>query len=98
MTKQEALQLVEEMEEFLVRVPGAARNKDADTFFRERCYSLKIAVPRNVDCANVVNWAGIYYSANKWQRYGDAKAREFLEKALGRVRTHTAAYYSWIAD
>ncbi len=98
MKKEEALQLVQEMEEFLARVPGAASNKDAYDFIRERCYTLKHAVPRNVDCANVVNWAGIYYSADKWQRYGDAKVREFLEKALGRVRVHTAAYYSWIAD
>jgi hypothetical protein len=98
MTKEEALQLVREMEEFLVREPGPGRNKEADAFFRERCYRLKVAVPQNVECANVVNWAGIYYSAQKWQRYGESKVRTFLEQALGRVRTRTASYYSWIAD
>jgi hypothetical protein len=98
MTKEEALQLVKEMEDFLLRVPGPGKNQEADTFFRERCYSLKVAVPHNVECANVVNWAGIYYSAQKWQRYGDSKVRGFLELALGRVRTRTENYYKWIAD
>jgi hypothetical protein len=59
---------------------------------------LKVAVPHNVECANVVNWAGIYYSAQKWQRYGDSKVRGFLELALGRVRKRTENYYKWIAD
>jgi hypothetical protein len=98
MTKEEALQLVKEMEDFLLRVPGPGKNQEADTFFRERCYSLKVAVPHNVECANVVNWAGIYYSAQKWQRYGDSKVRGFLELALGRVRKRTENYYKWIAD
>jgi len=98
MTKQDAMQLLKEMEEFLVRVPSAGRNKEAEAFFPERCRLLKMAVPHNVDCANVVNWAGIYYSADKWERYGDAKVREFLEKALGRVRAKTENYYKWIAD
>jgi hypothetical protein len=55
-------------------------------------------VPHNSECANVLNWAGIYYSASKWERYGAPKVREFLEKALGRVRTKTENYYKWIAD
>lgn len=98
MTKEEALQVVMEMEEFLAREPGAGWNKEADTFFRDRCRLLKMAVPHNTDCANVVNWAGIYYSANKWERYGDAKVKAFLEKALGRVKARTENYYKWIAD
>jgi hypothetical protein len=98
MTKDDALKLVQEMEDFLLRVPGPGQNKEADQFFRERCYNLKVAVPQNVECSNVVNWAGIYYSAEKWQRYGDAKVRGFLEQALGRVKKRTANYYSWIAD
>jgi hypothetical protein len=98
MTKEEALQLVREMEDFLLRVPGPGKNKEADAFFRERCYSLKVAVPNNVECSNVVNWAGIYYSAGTWERYGDAKVRGFLEQALGRVRKQTENYYKWISD
>jgi hypothetical protein len=98
MTKEEALQLVKEMEEFLLRVPGPGKNQEADSFFRERCYKLKVAVPRNMECSNVVNWAGIYYSAHKWERYGDAKVREFLEQALGRVKILTENYYKWISD
>jgi hypothetical protein len=98
MTKEEALQLVKEMEDFLLRVPEPGENREADAFFRVRCYSLKVAVPHNVDCANVVNWAGIYYSAHKWQRYGDTKVCGFLELALGRVRKRTENYYKWIAD
>ena len=98
MKKEEALQLVKEMEDFLVRVPGPGKNQEADTYFRERCYSLKVAVPHNADCGNVVNWAGIYFSTKKWERYGDAKVREFLEKALARVRVKTENYYKWIAD
>jgi hypothetical protein len=98
MTKEEALRLVQEMEDFLVREPGPGVNKDADTFFRERCYSLKVAVPHNAECSNVVNWAGIYYSAQKWQRYGEAKVRGFMELALVRVRKRTENYYKWIAD
>jgi hypothetical protein len=98
MQKEEALRLVKEMEEFLAQAPGPGKNREADGFFRERCYSLKVAVPNNVDCGNVVNWAGIYFSAQKWERYGDAKVREFLEKALGRVRVRTENYYKWIAD
>jgi hypothetical protein len=98
MKKEEALRLVSELEGFLVRVPEAGWNKDADEFFRERCRLLKMAVPHNAECANVVNWAGIYYSANKWERYGDAKVRGFLEQALGRVRAKTENYYKWIAD
>jgi hypothetical protein len=98
MTKQDALQLVKEMEDFLVRVPGPGKNKEAESFFRERCYSLKVAVPHNVECSNVANWAGIYYSADKWRRYGDSKVRAFLEQALGRVKTRTTTYYSWISD
>jgi hypothetical protein len=98
MTKEGALQLVKEMEDFLLRVPGPGKNHEADAFFRERCYSLKVAVPHNVECGNVVNWAGIYYSAQKWERYGDAKVRGFLEQALGRVRKRTENYYKWISD
>ena len=98
MKKEEALQLLKEMEEFLLRSPGAGWDKDADGFFRERCRLLKMAVPHNSECANVVNWAGIYYSADKWERYGDAKVREFLEKALARVRAKTENYYKWVAD
>jgi hypothetical protein len=98
MEKEEALRLVEEMEEFLARVAGPGKNREADGFFRERCYSLKVAVPNNVECANVVNWAGIYFSAKKWERYGDLKVRGFLEQALGRVRVRTENYYKWIAD
>lgn len=98
MTKEEALQLVQEMEDFLVREPEPGVKRDADKFFRERCYSLKIAVPHNVECSNVVNWAGIYYSAQKWQRYGEAKVREFLVQAVAKVRKRTTAYYSWISD
>jgi hypothetical protein len=98
MKKEEALQLVKEMEEFVLREAAAGWNQGADAFFRERCRLLKMAVPHNSECGNVVNWAGIYYSANKWERYGDAKVREFLEKALGRVRAKTENYYKWIAD
>jgi hypothetical protein len=98
MTKEEALQLVKEMEDFLLRTPGPGMNREADAFFRERCRLLKMAVPHNAECANVVNWAGIYYSATKWERYGDAKVRGFLELALGRVRAKTENYYKWIAD
>jgi hypothetical protein len=98
MTKEEALRLVQELEEFLVRVPKAGWNKDAEPFFRERCRLLKMAVPHNSECANVLNWAGIYYSADKWERYGAPKVREFLEKALGRVKAKTENYYKWIAD
>jgi hypothetical protein len=98
MTKEEALRLVKEMEEFLARAPGPGKNREADGFFRERCYSLKVVVPNNVECANVVNWAGIYFSAQKWERYGDLKVRGFLEQALGRVRVRTENYYKWIAD
>jgi hypothetical protein len=98
MKKEEALLLVKEMEDFLLHKPGPGKNQEADAFFRERCYSLKVAVPHNEECSNVVNWAGIYYSAQKWQRYGDAKVREFLELALGRVRKRTENYYKWISD
>jgi hypothetical protein len=98
MKRDDALRLVAEMEEFLAATPGARSNKDAEGFFRDRCYELKIAVSHNKDCANVVNWAGIYYSANKWERYGEAKVKEFLEKALGRVKARTENYYNWIAD
>jgi len=98
MTKEEALQLVKELEDFLVREPVAGWNQEADTFFRERCRLLKMAVPHNLECGNVVNWAGIYYSAKKWERYGNAKVRGFLEQALGRVRKRTENYYKWIAD
>jgi hypothetical protein len=98
MTKDEALRLVQELEEFLVRAPEAGLNRDAEPFFRERCRLLKMAVPHNSECANVENWAGIYYSFNKWERYGAPKVREFLEKALGRVRAKTENYYKWIAD
>jgi len=98
MKKDEALRLVQELEEFVVRTPGAAWNKEADEFFRERCRLLKMAVPHNSECANVANWAGIYYSVNKWERYGAPKVREFLEKALGRVRAKTENYFKWIAD
>jgi hypothetical protein len=97
-TKEEALRLVQELEEFLVREPEAGWNQGADAFFRERCRLLKMAVPHNSECANVLNWAGIYYSASKWERYGAPKVKEFLEKALGRVRTKTENYYKWIAD
>jgi hypothetical protein len=98
MTKEDALRLVKEMEDFLLRMPSPGKNTEADEFFRERCYSLKVAVPRNVECSNVVNWAGIYYSAEKWERYGESKVRGFLEQALGRVRKQTENYYKWIAD
>ncbi len=98
MTKDEALQLVKEMEDFLLREPEPGKNKEADAFFRERCYSLKVAVPHNAECGDVVNWAGIYYSAQKWERYGAAKVRGFLEQALGRVRKRTENYYKWISD
>jgi hypothetical protein len=98
MTKEEALQLVKEMEDFLLRVPGPGKNQEADAFFRERCYKLKVAVSHNTECSNVVNWAGIYYSAHKWERYGDAKVRGFLEQALGRVKILTENYYKWISD
>jgi hypothetical protein len=98
MTKEEALQLVKEMEDFLLRMPGPGKNQKADAFFRERCYSLKVAVPHNVECGDVVNWAGIYYSAEKWERYGEAKVRGFLEQALGRVKSRTENYYKWISD
>jgi hypothetical protein len=94
MTKQEALQLVKEMEDFLVQVPGPGKNNDADLFFRERCYDLKIAVPFNVDCGNVVNWAGIYYSAKKWERYGDSKVKTFLEQSVAKVRSRTEDYFN----
>jgi hypothetical protein len=98
MTKEEALRLVQELEEFLVRAPEAGWNKEAEPFFRERCRLLKMAVPHNSECANVLNWAGIYYSSDKWERYGAPKVREFLEKALGRVKAKTENYYKWIAD
>ncbi len=98
MKQDEALRLLAEMDEFVAQSAGAGKNREAEGFFRERCYSLKVAVPQNVDCANVVNWAGIYYSATKWERYGDAKVRGFLEAALGRVRKRTENYYKWIAD
>jgi hypothetical protein len=98
MTREDALQLVKEMEDFLLRVPSPGEDKEADAFFRERCYSLKVAVPHNDECSNVVNWAGIYYSAEKWQRYGDSKVRAFLEQALGRVKKRTTSYYGWISD
>jgi hypothetical protein len=98
MTQPESLRLVQEMEEFVARFPAAGWNKEADAFFHERCRLLKMAVPHNSECANVVNWAGIYYSVNKWERYGDAKVREFLQSALARVKTHTERYYKWVAD
>lgn len=98
MTKEEALQLVKEMEDFLLQVPGPGKNQEAEAFFRERCRLLKMAVPHNMECGNVVNWAGIYYSVQKWERYGDAKVRGFLEQALGRVRKRTENYYKWISD
>jgi len=46
MKKDEALRLVQELEEFLVREPDAGWNQGADAFFRERCRLLKMAVPQ----------------------------------------------------
>jgi hypothetical protein len=98
MTKEEALALVKEMEDFLAREAVPGKNREAEGFFRERCHSLKMAVPHSAECGDVVNWAGIYYSATKWERYGDAKVRGFLLEALRRVRVRTENYYKWIAD
>ena len=98
MTKDEALLAVKEMEDFLERVPGPGKNHEADQFFRERCHDLKVAVPFNADCANVVNWAGIYFSTGKWERYGDSKVRAFLTQSLAKVRSRTETHFGYCKD
>jgi hypothetical protein len=86
MTREVALVIVKELEDRFNCDPIPGQSDGAIEFFTSKANQLKWAIDFNLETSSMLDWANRFYSARKWERWGDSAIRTHMYQAIDRVR------------
>jgi hypothetical protein len=84
MTRQAALEIVDEMEKRYLDAPHPGDSKESIKFFEQKANLLKWSVAFTLELSSLLEWARIFYSPRKWQKYPAIASS--LHQSIVRVR------------
>ena len=86
MTRENALLIVKELEDRFICDPNPGQSDSAITFFTSRANHLKCAIDFNLETSSMLDWVNRFYSARKWEKWGDSAIRTHMYQAIDCVR------------
>ena len=86
MTRADALNIVKELEDRFSSDPIPRQSDSAIQLFTTKANQLQRAIDFNLETSAMLNWATKFYSARKWEVWGDSAIRSIMHQAIDCVR------------
>lgn len=86
MTREAALQIVDALEKHYRDSPYPGQSKDSIQLFQGGLRQLEWGVQFNLETSSATNWAEIFYSAHRWEKWGYEQIRTIMLESIHCVR------------
>ena len=91
MTRDAAFKIAEQLEDHYTSNSDPGKSESSIRFFAAKTNELKYAIPFNLEIDVLLQWAQIFYSTRRWQKWGDASIKSTMHQAINGLKKRIKA-------